>query len=194
MAGNTCKFPECGRVHYGRGWCHTHYAQEWRGEKVREIINDLSLEQRFWRHVLPLGDDDCWIWTGGLHAHGYGTLSYKGETLIAHRVSYELHSGPIPNGLHIDHKCRIRECVNPNHLQAVTIRENTENTSPLRNNSTGVRGVSLRDNGSYRARVGHKMRVIHVGDFKTLEEAAEAVKEARLRLHTNNLNDRGLYG
>ena len=62
----------------------------------------------------------CWLWLGKLHPAGYG--KYRGK--FAHRVSWEQSNGPIPEGLQIDHLCRTRCCVNPDHLEPVTQREN----------------------------------------------------------------------
>ncbi len=68
----------------------------------------------------------CWIWNGTLN-NGYGRLSiaYRQPCQYAHRFSYELHRGPIPDGLQIDHLCRVPRCVNPDHLEVVTNAENT---------------------------------------------------------------------
>lgn len=84
-----------------------------------------SVEARFWRRVLIT--DGCWLWTGALK-DGYGRLSRgcRGMGYLrAHRFSYELHKGPIPGGLDLDHLCRNRSCVNPDHLEPVTRGENT---------------------------------------------------------------------
>ena len=65
----------------------------------------------------------CWLWTGARTANGYGTMSAGGRygaTLLAHRLAYEWYRGAIPDGLQIDHLCRVRHCVNPWHLEAVT--------------------------------------------------------------------------
>lgn len=66
----------------------------------------------------------CWLWTGHVDKNGYGSIKVKGKTCRVHRVSYETHMGPIPEGLVIDHLCRVTCCANPNHLEPVTNREN----------------------------------------------------------------------
>lgn len=66
----------------------------------------------------------CWIWTGPLDTYGYGQARMTGRTPIAHRVVYTDVVGAIPEGLELDHLCRVRACVNPAHLEPVTHRVN----------------------------------------------------------------------
>jgi hypothetical protein len=65
----------------------------------------------------------CWLWLG-TSSRGYGKLSLRGRNVWAHRFAYEAYVGPIPAGLELDHLCRQHCCVNPEHLEAVTHREN----------------------------------------------------------------------
>lgn len=68
--------------------------------------------------------DGCWLWAKSLNRDGYGVLRVDGVQWLAHRLSYKLFVGPIPEGAELDHTCRRRACVNPQHLEPVTHREN----------------------------------------------------------------------
>ena len=81
------------------------------------------LVERFWDYVWPEPTSGCWLWSGAIADTGYGSIRTsrpEPRTLLAHRLSYELTNGPIPEGLELDHKCRVRCCVNPEHLEPVT--------------------------------------------------------------------------
>ena len=69
-------------------------------------------------------ESGCWLWQGYKNPKGYGIAGHNGKICRAHRVMYEELVGPIPEGLDIDHLCRVRHCVNPDHLEPVTRREN----------------------------------------------------------------------
>lgn len=84
-----------------------------------------ATSERFFAKVKSTEPHQCWLWTAATR-NGYGWFrSDTGKNTGAHRWSYEYHVGPIPEGLVIDHLCRVRHCVNPAHLEPVTPLENT---------------------------------------------------------------------
>lgn len=98
------------------------------------VINNLgkTIDERFWMKVDKNGPipeynpslGECWIWTGGPDGKGYGQFGVEGKGKRAHRLSYELLIGPVPDGLELDHLCRVRLCVRPSHLEPVTHQVN----------------------------------------------------------------------
>jgi HNH endonuclease len=80
-------------------------------------------KERF-KEKFIVSDTNCWLWIASRVKNGYGRFRLGTQTRLAHRVAYELFIGPIPHELTIDHLCRVRHCVNPAHLEAVSMREN----------------------------------------------------------------------
>src|ERR1041385_5030391 len=82
------------------------------------MLYNASPEAHFWDKVIII-DGACWKWRGERHAHGYSVIRLRGNRKInwlAHRLSWQIHNGPIPEGLCICHKCDNPECTNPEHL------------------------------------------------------------------------------
>lgn len=75
---------------------------------------------------VTVDEHGCWLWTAAIQTRGYGSVSIPGtgRTALAHRVAYEHLASPIPIGLTIDHLCRVKRCVNPEHLEPVSIQTN----------------------------------------------------------------------
>ncbi|MFE7580734.1 HNH endonuclease signature motif containing protein [Streptomyces gardneri] len=74
----------------------------------------------------------CWLWLGQKTSDGYGMMTVDRKPVVAHRVSYKTHVGPIPAGMQIDHLCRVPSCINPAHLEVVTPAENVARARPYR--------------------------------------------------------------
>jgi hypothetical protein len=79
---------------------------------------------RFWEKVATEPNTGCWLWTGAWINTGYGWFKTDESTRLAHRVSYIHYVGEIPEGMDLDHLCRVRCCVNPQHLEPVSRSEN----------------------------------------------------------------------
>ena len=180
-----CAFEGCGKVEAVRGLCNGHYAQFRNGEELRELWGSPAASRaRFWSKV-DKRPDGCWMWTGRTLNSGYGYTTVVGQDWLAHRYVYSETIGPIPEGRVIDHLCRQKRCVNPEHLRATTQLQNARSQGLRSNNTSGVRGVhwdKSRNRWAARVRVGDKKH--HVGRFETLEEAAQAVTAARERLYS----------
>lgn len=121
MPKPTCSVATCESPNHAHSLCLVHYSR-WRRHGDPEIRGRIVGDDtaRFWSKVSgqdPLG---CWLWAGEKNSDGYGQIRIAGKTLKAHRVAWELMRGPIPSGLQLDHLCRVRSCVNPEHLEPVT--------------------------------------------------------------------------
>lgn len=122
------------------------------------------LSHRFWAKVDQAGPisqhrpdlGPCWIWKAGKTRWGYGRIRIDGKRRYAHRLPYEDIHGPIPSGLEPDHLCRVRCCVNPDHLEPVTPLENAQRgirhtkTHCIRGHALSGTNLLLKRNGRQR--------------------------------------------
>lgn len=125
-----CTILGCIKPRRAMGWCQMHY-RRWRrhGDPRVTLTPQLVTGHRpwaFWSKVKFT--EACWVWAGSTQRLGYGNFGVKFKSgwriVPAHRWAYEFCVGPIPDGLTLDHLCRVRNCVNPDHLEPVTLREN----------------------------------------------------------------------
>lgn len=138
-SNHICSVDGCVKPRSARGWCHMHYMRWQRHGTPLAVFTPArgeSIETRLVTNI-EIADSGCWLWIGTLASHGYGRLYVEGKDTYAHRTMYEVFVEPIGQGLTIDHLCRVRRCVNPDHLEPVTVGVNV-----LRGNS--VSGINLR--------------------------------------------------
>ena len=84
----------------------------------------MSAQEKIGKSIVK-SENGCWLWQGAKNGKGYATHRVsKGKVSVVHKFYYELVKGPVPKGLVLDHLCRIKHCVNPDHLEPVTNQEN----------------------------------------------------------------------
>lgn len=112
------------------------------------------LPANFWAKT---GRTDCTIWTGAVNSKGYGCFAVGGVSYLAHRLAYEDVRGPIADGMTIDHMCRVRNCVNVDHLEVVTVAENNRRKrgGPMFLGGECSRGHRLTEGNAYKHPRGH---------------------------------------
>lgn len=142
-----------------------------------------TIETRFWLKVGKNGPvpehrpdlGQCWLWTDYCEESGYGRFYTGGKRRTgAHRFSYELAHGSIPDGLHIDHLCRTPRCVRPSHLEAVTPGENTRRGDL-------PKLLRARSEARTRCKDGHLLTPDNVSDTTTGERKCKTCARLRAR-------------
>lgn len=178
---NTCAFDGCDRPVHGKGLCKTHGQQL----RVRGWVGPIAteprpLEDRFWEKVSKT--ESCWIWEATLTRKGYGMVSVEGKARQAHRVSWSLANGPIPNGMLVDHICHNHACVNPEHLRLASAKSNSEyRKGPQKGTLSGCRNV-YKTGARWSVYIYHNGKNLYFGRYSTVEEADKVAKAERSRL------------
>lgn len=123
-----CKVVGCLEIKYAKGLCTKHYQRQRNtGSTGDPVSRARPAEERFWEKVQRGSPEECWLWTAGIRPDGYAQFRphHGAKVSLCHRFAYANLVGSVPPGLYLDHLCGIRHCVNPAHLEPVTIRENT---------------------------------------------------------------------
>lgn len=128
MAESSCQVENCEAVdRLRRGLCGKHYHRlRAHGDPLITLTPRYATDAEACRAAIAeITAAGCWlIKPTRIQVTGYGVIQRRGKQRLAHRLSYEAFVGPIPDGLQIDHLCRVRACFNPEHLEPVTAREN----------------------------------------------------------------------
>lgn len=124
-----CSVVGCGKPSEKRGWCATHH---WRWKHHGDPHYVRTLDERLTDGLRQDPETGCWLWTRNLNSVGYGLITVSGQARLVHRVVYEHVVGPIPEGLQLDHLCRVRACANAiEHLDPVTAAVNRDRALPF---------------------------------------------------------------
>ena len=122
MTTKICSIDECESPISARGLCSMHYQRQKRHGSPHVRLTAATPEDAFRMNVAE--DGDCLVWTGVRYAEGYGRIKYKRKPIRANRYAWERVNGPIPDGLVVRHKCDNPPCVNVDHLELGTRRDN----------------------------------------------------------------------
>ena len=139
----------------------------------------MSAEQRFFDKVAPEPNSGCWLWCGTGTMGGYGQFWDGGKLVLAHRWAYTYFTQEVPEGLDLDHLCRVRCCVNPAHLEPVTRKENCRRapTSPL-NRDHCINGHPYNEKN---------LRIAVAGDRRCRECKNQQDREYRVRARIDKM-------
>lgn len=177
----SCSVPGCIRPVHVRGICNAHYLEGRKSGAVQPLPAK-SWQERYWEKVNKT--ETCWLWTGAVADHGYGTHLVDGRTRLAHRLAVQLSGRVIPPKMQVDHLCRVRRCVNPEHLEIVTPRVNTERgmAPTMITHVTGIckRGHSMEDAIIVRRKDGRVSQ-----RCRPCQQASNARSEARRKAELN---------
>ena len=130
-----------------------------RGQYDRRRIPSrrIPLTERMWNFISPEPNSGCWLWEGGISQDGYALVWANGTGGKAHRMIYEEMRGPVPDGLQLDHLCRVRFCVNPDHLEPVTQQENVNRgLGSTQNRVRCVNGHDYTEENTVRLKNGYR--------------------------------------
>lgn len=162
-----------------------------------------SAIERFMAKVSPEPNTGCWLWAGAMQSRGYGFFTLPaGKMILAHRYAYEFFRGLIAPGMQIDHVCRLKACVNPDHLEVVAQSEN------MLRRYRAARGEPVRFHNNYTMAVHDVSQPLDPGANRTHDlrlrkrpETTEApakagpertlIRRFRTALHNSSTADRG---
>lgn len=148
-----------------------------------------QLDKKFWPKIDSSGPGGCWLWTGGRTGPGYGALSIDGAYVYAHRASYEIHHGPIKEGMCVCHHCDVPACVNPEHLFLGTHRDNMRDkaakgrVNAARGEDSGMAKLTKEDVLSIRA--DRRLQRTIAADYGISQPLVSMVKGRKLWSHVS---------
>lgn len=147
-----------------------------KGHPARFVMSFEDREKMFW--AMGESQGDCILWSGYKNKGGYGQTTYQRKTLRTHQIAYLLTYGEIPEGLHIDHLCSVRACMNPAHLEAVTQLENGRRAGERQTHC--INGHEYTAENTRRQKTGRSCATCYRAQSKAFHEAERRAQGARI--------------
>lgn len=174
----VCVVEGCGSsfdMHRGR--CNKHYI----AARKAGLLPSATPRERFAALVGPPNESGCHPWLGSIQPAGYGVFYLRGKRQLAHRVALEFATGSPVTAETVDHICRVKACVNPEHLRVASMTQQLAYQEPRKSKASRFKGV-YRNSGcrSWTAAVKKQGEKIRLGTFATEEEAAMAYDRAAI--------------
>jgi len=123
-----CSVRDCENTSVARGFCNKHW-KRWRihgtpTPAITERMRGSSTEEKLSSYSIPIPESGCHLWLKSVNHAGYGQMYFRKQVWLAHRVSWTIRRGEIPDGLHVLHQCDTPSCINPDHLFLGTNHDN----------------------------------------------------------------------
>jgi hypothetical protein len=184
-----CSIENCENKYFCKGFCEKHYKKNKKygdplaGKSQTQSQNKAGTKEYIYENS-EIDINDCWVWKRSKNHKGYGLLTFKGKSILAHRLSYLTFVGEIPNNLHVLHTCDNPTCVNPKHLFLGT---NQDNMKDMVNKNRQARGENAGNS---------KLLQKEVDEIRTLwsVELAERAKGKGIQLTQRKLAKRFKVG
>ena len=144
--GHGCLVPSCDGKHRAHGYCLKHYTRFIRYGDVDHVEITVGDNKKRLMDSTEISASGCWEWKKRIHDGGYGVVSLNGRLEQAHRASWMVFVGEIPQGMQVNHRCHNRSCINPEHLYIGTQTENMKDMKDAgrENRATGERNGNAR--------------------------------------------------
>ena len=143
---SECTIDGCARGQYAHTWCTLHYDRWFRNGDPEVVLRKMGtdIRERFNSFVTITETSECIEWPEHARAYGYGHFTFGNKPQRAHRVSYEMHNGPLSSGAVVRHKCDNPPCVNPRHLDQGSRGDNNRDRSERGRSARGENGSNAK--------------------------------------------------